>query len=102
MNDVSRDTIILFPNTEGNVTNIQDYITEASDGKSPQEDDKTDTKTTSRLLANKIIKKNGDEPPLTTKAIRDLQRAQKERVFSKSLIRVRYVKNCLLFYYNCY
>jgi hypothetical protein len=40
---------------------------------------------------------NTDEgPPLTTKALRDLEKIKREIVFSETLIKIRYIIYCLL------
>ena len=56
-----------------------------------------DVKNVSRSVLQRILKKpggvNGNDDnegaPLTTQAVRDLQRAQKERVYTRTLIRVK-------------
>lgn len=44
-----------------------------------------------RSVLQKILKHGGegDETPLTTAAVRELQRAQKERVYDRTLIKVK-------------
>ena len=42
-----------------------------------------------KSLISKILKKGENDTPLTTKAYRDLQKAQKARVYSKTLIRIK-------------
>lgn len=50
-----------------------------------------DSKLVNRVLLKKVLKSGSDEgPPLVTKAIRDLEKAQSERVYSKTLIRVKF------------
>lgn len=48
------------------------------------------------ILAKMVLKAVADptDAPLTTKAVRDLQKAQKERVFNRTLIKVRYDVAC--------
>lgn len=43
----------------------------------------------STLYAMMFLPLVGDSTPLTTQAVRDLQRAQKERVFNRTLIRIK-------------
>ena len=53
------------------------------------------------LLAKSIMKLSSssssggksqeDGPPLTTEALRNLQKAQKEKIYSRTLVRIRYV-----------
>jgi len=51
-----------------------------------------DSKVPRELLSKiKLINNDGDNTPLTTKAYRDLQRAQKEKVYKRTLIRVKLV-----------
>ena len=45
----------------------------------------------SSLTHFSIFACSGDSTPLTTQAVRDLQRAQKERVFNRTLIKIKWV-----------
>lgn len=43
------------------------------------------------LLAKSILSKSKESegPPLTTKAVKDLQRAEREKIYTRSLVRIR-------------
>lgn len=52
-----------------------------------------DSRSAPRSVLAKILKRSADgedNTPLTTQAVRDLQKAQKERVYSRTLIRIKY------------
>lgn len=40
-------------------------------------------------LMKSLLKKPEDDVPLTTKAVRDLQRAEKERVYQRTVVRIK-------------
>lgn len=48
-----------------------------------------DSRSAPRSVLQKILKGGEDNTPLTTQAVRDLQKAQKERVYSRTLIRIK-------------
>lgn len=48
-----------------------------------------DVRNVPRSVLQKILKRDEDAP-LTTQAVRDLQRAQKEKVYRNTLIKIRY------------
>eukprot|EP01034_Spumella_vulgaris_P027512 gene27512-34239_t len=94
--DVERNTEALFPNADG------DTPAPPVDTNTPNEVN-ADTSSSGALpksVVSKILsssKPGGDDgPPLTTKAIRDLQKAQKERVYAKTLVRVRFPDRVVL------
>lgn len=78
----------IFPRADGSTANMQDYLIDSSNTAS---DDNADSNPVSKDLVKKIMSsaKGEDDTPLTTKAFRDLQKAQKAKVYSKSLIRVK-------------
>jgi hypothetical protein len=107
--DVDRLTKVLMPRSDGTVTNIQEFnvdqgtvMNESSSSSSISSsscsrgntEDMTDGKLIASSLKN-ILKKgilgaSSEDAPLTTKAVRDLEKASKERIFSRTLIRVKF------------
>ena len=45
------------------------------------------------LAASSVSASSDEGPPLTTKALRDLEKIKKEIVFSETLIKIRYIWN---------
>lgn len=57
------------------------------DSSSPRDD--SSSSGISKSLVTKILKKGENDTPLSTKAFKDLQKAQKARIYNKTLIRIR-------------
>ncbi len=86
--NVVRQTLVLLPKVDGSVASIQEYLVDQ--GPNPEDESSSnDSKIVAKSMMKKIVN-SGQEAPLTTKAIRDLEKAQKERVFSQTLIRVKF------------
>ena len=81
ISDVDRCTEVIFPRSEN--VHIRDVGYE--------EDDRADRKAVASSLKSKLVNfGKEDEAPLTTQAIRDMQKASKERVYNRTLLRVRF------------
>lgn len=79
----------LFPNSKGEVESMPPLENWDESGN----DDSSSSSSSGaggvpKSLISKILKKE-EETPLTTKAYKDLQKAQKARIYSKTLIRVK-------------
>jgi len=82
---VDRSTLVVFPREEATAPVKSDFRTD--------EGIDTDSSAISRAILQRVIahtRPDNDGPPLTTKAIRDLQKAQRERVYSRTLIRIKF------------
>jgi hypothetical protein len=83
--EVDRSTLVVFPREEAAAPVKSDFRTD--------EGMDTDSSAISRSILQRVIahsRPDNDGPPLTTKAIRDLQKAQRERVYSRTLIRIKF------------
>ena len=81
---VDRSTLVVFPREEAAPVKSDFRTDEGID---------TDSSAISRTILQRVIahtRPDNDGPPLTTKAIRDLQKAQRERVYSRTLIRIKF------------
>ena len=81
---VDRNTLVVFPREEAAPVKSDFRTDEGID---------TDSSAISRTILQRVIahtRPDNDGPPLTTKAIRDLQKAQRERVYSRTLIRIKF------------
>lgn len=92
---VQRYTKVLMPNSAGAVANIQDYLDE--DTMADPEQDKQIRKALAKSIIGSMSGGGGgddslvsSDAPLKTKAMRDLEKAKKERVYNRVLIRVRF------------
>lgn len=115
---VARCTELLMPSAEKSVPSLQSYLQVLSDSSSSilnqitgaveqGEEDGSNDADDRRLLNKAMIQKvknlmsNQDNSPLTTKAIRDLQKAEKERVYNRILIRIKFPdRACLQGYFH--
>jgi hypothetical protein len=94
--EVARETIVLLPTHDDKASPDTSFSSMDSSVTALENED--------RFLANSIAKKilgknsasSEDGPPLTTKAIRDLNKAMTERVFSRYAIRIRFPDRCQL------
>lgn len=86
--NVARQTLVLLPKIDGSVASIQEYLVDQGPSLD-EENGNNDSKIVAKTMMKKIAS-IGQEAPLTTKAIRDLERAQKERVFSQTLVRIKF------------
>lgn len=76
---------VVFPKSEGSSSG-------ASSAESAMDvTGEGDDKSVPKAVLQKILKRSSqeDDAPLTTQAVRDLQRAQKERVYARTLIRIK-------------
>lgn len=88
---VERLTEVCMPDGSGNFKQVDEDIDSG---------EKSDSKIVARSIMN-ALKKNSDEAPLTTKAIRDLEKAQNEKVYSRTLIRIKFPDRlCLSGYFH--
>jgi len=81
--EVIRETRVVIPSGTGTVTSSTDDVFDGSE----------DTQVLNGSFMKKVLhslSSNDDGPPLTTKAVRDLEKAQSEIVYSKTLIRVKF------------
>ena len=83
---VSRDTKVVFPaqNQGGSVPDLSHL----SDGKFDRESEEAESSAVPKALLQKILRKE-DETPLTTLAVRELQKLQTEKVYQKTVVRIR-------------
>jgi hypothetical protein len=85
-----------MPHLDGSVANMQDYLNSDSgngDGNVEEERGVSDGTLLARSLASKMKgSRNGEEEeePMTTAAVRELRRLQKERIYSRTLIRIKF------------
>eukprot|EP01035_Chromulina_nebulosa_P018596 gene18596-24323_t len=84
--DIERNTEVIFPNIESNNTTT-DVIT--NDDTEQTNDQSTINKSLIKRL-KQVMSSNNEGPPLTTKALRELEKIQSERIYNKILIRVRF------------
>jgi hypothetical protein len=83
---VVRAQVVLPSSSAGSALAVSSGIS------SPMDTDGEDAKQqVPRSVLQKILKRSSeeDEAPLTTAAVRELQRAQKERVYDRTLIKVK-------------
>jgi len=78
--DVQRLTAVLFPAEESNSKGLAVPVDEAVQLDS----------TSNKGLIKQLLARKQEDAPLTTKVQKDLQRLQKERVYSKTLVKVRF------------
>eukprot|EP01032_Pedospumella_encystans_P011527 gene11527-13397_t len=92
--DVVRATEVLLPRVEvsDNTYNSKESSDYANNNNNNNNDQTMDSKNVPRSVLSKILRagEDGDSTPLTTQAVRDLQRAQKERVFNRTLIKIKF------------
>ena len=86
--NVARQTLVLLPKIDGSVASIQEYLVDQGPSLD-EENGNNDSKIVAKTMMKKIAN-IGQDAPLTTKAIRDLEKAQKERVFSQTLVRIKF------------
>lgn len=82
---VSRDTKVVFPaQNQGSVSDLSHL----SEGKFDRESEEAESSAVPKALLQKILRKE-DETPLTTLAVRELQKLQTEKVYQKTVVRIR-------------
>jgi hypothetical protein len=83
---VVRAQVVLPSSSAGSALAVSSGISSPMDGEG--DDPKQQLP---RSVLQKILKRGSeeDEAPLTTAAVRELQRAQKERVYDRTLIKVK-------------
>ena len=83
-----------MPHSDGSVASMQDYLNaENSATATNMEEEETgpsDSTLIARSLAGKMKGMKGEEEPMTTAAVRELRQLQKERVYSYTLLRVKF------------
>jgi len=95
-NSVERLTEVCMPDDD----NKGGHLKQSDDIDIDNTGEKSDSKIVARSIMN-ALKKSSDEAPLTTKAIRDLEKAQNEKVYSKTLIRIKFPDRvCVLGYFH--
>ena len=92
IDSVMRRTEVLMPRVDGTVIEMVVAATPTQDEDKTEDDIAVpgDGNTLLKSLAKKISSQPRDEAPLTTRAIRELEKAKRERVYSRTLIRVRF------------
>ncbi|KAJ1398559.1 hypothetical protein B484DRAFT_438374, partial [Ochromonadaceae sp. CCMP2298] len=91
--DVVRDTEVLLPMAQGVSGQSGEKGSSSSSsyvdaGVAMEVEDEGPGMSVPRSVLQQILKKE-EEKPLTTQAVRDLQRAQKERVYARTLIKIK-------------
>lgn len=84
---------MLLPLLDGSVPSIQDYLTSNTTEDAQEESGPSDSTLIARSLANKMRESRGaedDEEPMTTAAVRELRRLQKEKIYKHTLLRVKF------------
>jgi hypothetical protein len=81
-----------MPRSDGSVASLNDYV--AADADDDSQSGPSDSTLIARSLAGQL-KQGGaalgeDDTPLTTRAVRELQRSQRERVYARTLVRIRF------------
>ena len=107
--DVQRMPAVLFPNADGSMLSVQEYKQRQTSGNSSSSsgggvtgadsskglantadyDNDTGGGVPKTVLQKILSSGQENDAPLTTRAVRELQRAQKERVYTQSLIRIK-------------
>ena len=91
---VERNTEVLYPRANGSVPELTRSL--GSEEEDSEEDHTGDKGTLMKSFAKKISARPADEAPLVTKAIRDLEKAKREKVYTKTLIRIRFPNKVLV------
>lgn len=84
---------MLLPLPDGSTPSIQDYLTSNTVGDAEEDSGPSDSTLIARSLANKMRESRGaedDEEPMTTAAVRELRKLQKEKIYTHTLLRVKF------------
>ena len=91
--DVERQTQLLMPSADGSVPGIEDFAIDAGVTIADGAADDGSMAGDSRLLAatvKSLLQQASTDAPLKTKAMRDLERMQSSRVYTRAMVRVRF------------
>ena len=97
---------VIMPSVDGSIASIQSFLNDSN--VSPTSSDTVSMATDAveaaadeevsladrKLIAKSIMKSSAsssEDAPLLTESMRALQKAQREKIYSKTLIRIRYV-----------
>jgi UBX domain len=84
---------VLLPLPDGSTPSIQDYLTSNTAVDAEEESGPSDSTLIARSLANKMRESRGaedDDEPMTTAAVRELRKLQKEKIYTHTLLRVKF------------
>ena len=84
---------MLLPLPDGSTPSIQEYLNSNTAVDSEEESGPSDSTLIARSLANKMRESRGtedDDEPMTTAAVRELRKLQKEKIYTHTLLRVKF------------
>ena len=83
----------MLPLPDGSTPSIQDYLTSNTAVDAEEESGPSDSTLIARSLANKMRESRGaedEDEPMTTAAVRELRKLQKEKIYTHTLLRVKF------------